>query len=159
MSYHVSLQSFARWDTGGHVKASKEKMVCCTSCWKAPPVAGLAEELSINTASPKWSHFFSCKTLRSSTKDTQRFPQMHFIHQMPHRLALQEFITIYQSWICLCEDPATTSTVLSMGLLIQNINRAWVMVCATAQAEFHPFNCMTGHLVLLLLPLCMRIIV
>lgn len=84
--------------------------------------------------------------------------QIHFINQMPWRLALQEFITIYQSWICLCEDPATTKAVLSMGLLIQNINRAWVMVCTTAQAEFHPFNCMTGHLVLLLPPLCMSII-
>lgn len=78
---------------------------------------------------------------------------------MARRLAVQKFITIYQSWICLCEDPASTSIVLSMGLLIQNINRAWVMVCTTAQAEFHPFNCMTGHLVLLLLPLRTRIIV
>lgn len=52
-----------------------------------------------------------------------------------------------------------TSTVLSMRLLIQNINSVWVMVCTAAQAEFHPFNCMTGHLVLFLLPLCTRIIV
>lgn len=67
---------------------------------------------------------------------------------MFHRLALQIHSAFTRGDFSLCKEPAMTSTVLSMGLLIQNNNSTWVMVCTTAQAEFHPSNYMTGHLVL-----------